>query len=443
MKYFGTDGIRGTANEVVTPEIAYKIGRYIGNSEFDKKYIVIGKDSRISCDMLESSLVAGITSAGGDVLLLGVIPTPAVTYLTAKLGASFGLIISASHNPVTDNGIKVVDSRGVKISEKLETEIEKFIDGEDNVTRATAGRIGSVRVVEEALEMYVDKLVNSVKSDLRGLKVVIDCANGAASKYAPIIFSQFECETVFINNEPNGLNINENCGSTNLEGLIKSVVEHKADLGFALDGDADRVLFVDEYGNEADGDILVYILASKYIEEQKLKNSSVALTVMSNAGVIKTLQRNLNVDVITTSVGDKYVYEAIEKNDLVLGGETSGHIILRDFSQGGDGMLVALQILEYFATTTMKLNTIVKSVQKFPSILTNINVIDKEYALTHRSVVEEIKRVENILGDSGRVLVRASGTENKIRVLVECEDEAECKSFSSSISDVLRQFKEN
>ncbi len=442
MKYFGTDGIRGIANEVVTPELAFKVGRYIGNSEHTKRKVVIGKDSRISGDMLESALIAGITSAGGDVLLLGVIPTPAVTYLTNKLGADFGIIISASHNPVTDNGIKVVDYRGLKISESLEKEIEAFIDGEDNICRSTAGRIGKVEHSSEAMDLYVEKLTESISSDLKGMKVVIDCANGASSYAATKVFTKFDINAIFINNEPNGLNINENCGSTHLEALTEAVLEHKADLGIAFDGDADRVLFVDEHGHEADGDVIVYTLALKLLKEDKLHKSKVALTVMSNLGVVKTLN-DLGVEVVTTAVGDKYVSEALEGEGLALGGESSGHIILKDYSQGGDGMLVALHVLEYLSNENLDLSHLIKSVHKFPSILTNINVEDKQYAISHRSLNEEIKRIENILGDSGRVLVRASGTENKIRVLVECEDAVECKTYSTSLIETLKQFQSN
>ncbi len=441
-KYFGTDGIRGVANEVITPELAFKVGRFIGNSEHTKRKIVIGKDSRISGDMLEAALVAGITSAGGDVILLGVVPTPAVTYLTNKLGGDFGVIISASHNPVTDNGIKVVDYRGLKISETLELEIEAFIDGEDNICRTTAGRIGRVTYDKEAMGLYVEKVCDSLSGDLKGLHVVVDCANGAASYVSKTVFDKLGVNVTFINNEPNGLNINESCGSTHLDAVKSAVVNHKANLGIAFDGDADRVLFVDENGVTADGDIIVYALAHKLLKAGKLPKSKVALTVMSNLGAVKTINE-LGIDVVTTSVGDKYVSEALEKEGLVLGGENSGHIILKEYSQGGDGLLVALHLLEYLCCENISLSQIIKSVNKYPSILTNINVEDKQYAISHRNLNEEVTRIENILGDSGRVVVRASGTENKIRVLVECEDAMECRTYSTSLIETLKQFQSN
>ncbi len=438
MKYFGTDGFRGVANEVLTPELAFKIGRYIGNSVQSKVTIVIGKDSRISCDMLEYALIAGITSSGGDVIRVGVIPTPAVTFLTSYYGANYGIIISASHNPVVDNGIKIVDANGTKISETLEEEIETFIDSEDEMYRAKAGRIGRVRYEDAAVSVYIDKLLRSTNSDLKGLKIVVDAANGAASSVVEKLFSNYQCDVIYINNEPNGLNINDNCGSTCPEVLASTVVSSKADLGFALDGDADRVIFVDHEGNVVDGDILMYILANKYKQEGKLRNDKIALTVMSNLGVVKALEANLGVEVVTTSVGDKYVAAALNKEDLVLGGESSGHIILKDLSQCGDGLLVALQIMEYLYYNEVKLNNYLKNIFKFPSVLINVRVVDKEYVITHRNVEEEIRRVENILANSGRVLVRKSGTEELIRVLVECEDKDDCIYYANSIVETIK-----
>ncbi len=440
MKYFGTDGIRGVANQYLTPEIAFKVGRYLGDSLKEKKVIVIGKDSRISCDMLEAALVAGITSAGGDVYKVGVIPTPAVCQLVPVFNANYGIIISASHNPVLDNGIKVVDNFGVKISSQLESEIENFIDSEDNVYRATAGRIGNVHEKRDAVFTYIEMLTKTISSNLDGIKVVIDCANGAASYVANSLFANFNCNHIVINNEPNGLNINDKCGSTCTNMLKEAVLENKADLGIALDGDADRIICVDNEGYEVDGDILVYILAQKYIRDEKLKVPGVALTSMSNLGIINALKADLNIDAIITDVGDKYVSRALEEHGLILGGEVSGHIILKDISNSGDGLLVGLQILDLLATSGQKLSNYRKNLVKYPSILTNIRVIDKEYTLTHRNLIEEIKRVENILGDSGRVVVRASGTENLIRVLVECEDKTDCEQFSASITETVKNI---
>ncbi|MFV0499255.1 MAG: phosphoglucosamine mutase [Bacilli bacterium] len=442
MKYFGTDGIRGVANEMLTPEIAFELGRVIGETSDLKKKVVIGKDSRISGDMLESAVVAGITASGGDVYRVGVLPTPAVNYIVKKHNADYGIVISASHNPVIDNGIKVVDSDGKKISSELEEKIEKFIDGEIEISRKIAGRIGRVYDLEVAKSDYIEMLVDTVSVDSFDFKVVIDCANGASSYVAPIVFNTFMKDVIYINNEPNGLNINDRCGSTNTKNLSEVVVEEKAHFGIAFDGDADRIIFVDGDGNDIDGDYIIYILVKKYLDENKLVNNAIALTTMSNLGVINNLKNELNVDVKITDVGDKYVSHALDKYNLNLGGETSGHIILKDYAPSGDGILVALQVLDYFKKSGNSLQNLIKSINKYPSVLVNVKVIDKDYSLNHRSVLEEIRRVENILEDSGRVLVRASGTEQMIRVLVECEDGKNCIEYSNSISETIRELNE-
>lgn len=440
MKYFGTDGIRGVANEFLTPEVAFKLGRVIGETIDNKKKIIIGKDSRISCDMLEAAVMAGITASGGDVYKVGVIPTPAVNYLVKKYNADFGIIISASHNPVVDNGIKIVDSNGYKISSTLENKIEEFINDGIDVSRATAGRIGRIYDLKQGREDYIEYLNNSVSVDSVDFKVVIDCANGAASSIASEIFTDFVENLTLINYEPNGLNINDRCGSTDTRELAEVVVDQKANFGIAFDGDADRIILVDNEGEIIDGDYIIYILVMKYLEKEKLNNNKIALTTMSNLGVINKLKKDLGVEVITTDVGDKYVASALEEHDLVIGGETSGHIILRDIASGGDGILVALQVLEYLEESGLNLSNVVKSIEKYPSALCNVKVLDKDYSLNHRTVLEEIRRVENILEDTGRVLVRASGTEQLIRVLVECEDEQSCNEFCQSIADTIKEL---
>lgn len=440
MKYFGTDGIRGVANDVLTPEIAFKLGRVIGDSESEKKTIIIGKDSRISCDMLEAAVVAGITASGADVYKVGIIPTPAVNYLVKKYKADFGIVISASHNPVIDNGIKVIDSLGRKISTDVEERIESFIDNEIEIQRAIAGRVGRVFDLEIGREDYVNSLISSVSPGNVDFKIVIDCANGAASSVAPDVFNTYVDEVIFINHEPNGLNINDRCGSTDTKHLSEVVVEEKANLGIAFDGDADRIIFVDGDGCIVDGDFILYILVKKYIEEGKLNNNKIALTTMSNLGVINSLKNDLGVDVVTTDVGDKYVAQALEQYDLNIGGETSGHIILKDKASSGDGILVAMQVLEYLSKSGSTLTSLTKNIEKYPSVLCNVKVVDKEYSLSHRNVLEEIKRIENILENTGRVLVRASGTEQLIRVLVECEDEASCYEFCESIAETIKEL---
>lgn len=439
MKYFGTDGIRGVANDVLTPEIAFKVGRVIGSSSEKKRKIFIGKDSRISCDMLEAAMIAGITASGADVYKIGVIPTPAINYLVKKYEADYGVVISASHNPVIDNGVKVINNEGRKISHEEEMEIERHIDGETEMPRAISGRIGRVEDVDYKLD-YIDYLLSTINIDNVDFKVVIDCANGAASTIAPIILDKFIDNATFINFQPNGLNINDSCGSTDIRELSETVIDQKADLGIAFDGDADRIIFVDSDGNEVDGDCILYILARKYLNENKLINNKIAVTTMSNLGFINCLKKNLGVDVVTTDVGDKYVSLALESENLNLGGETSGHIILRDIASSGDGILVALQVLEYLHKNNESLKEAVKPVKKYPSSLINIKVIDKDYSLNHRNVLEEIKRVENILEDSGRVFVRASGTEQLVRVLVECEDEEGCIEYCNSIAETIKEL---
>lgn len=439
MKYFGTDGIRGVANDVLTPEIAYKVGRVIGNSSEKKRKILIGKDSRISCDMLEAAIIAGITASGADVYKIGVIPTPAINYLVKKYEADFGVVISASHNPVIDNGIKVINSVGRKISKDIEDEIEKHIDGEVEIPRAISGRIGRVEDVDYRSD-YIDYLLSTVNVSNVDFKVVIDCANGAASTVAPIVLEKFIDTAIFINYKPNGLNINDSCGSTDTRELSETVVMEKADFGIAFDGDADRIIFVDNDGREIDGDYILYILVKKYLASNKLLNNKIAVTIMSNLGFINSLKRNLDVDVVITDVGDKYVSEALEHEDLNIGGETSGHIILRDIASSGDGILVALQVLEYLETSGDSLKEAIKQVVKYPSTLVNVKVVDKDYSLNHRNVIEEVKRVENILEDTGRVFVRASGTEQLVRVLVECENEESSIEYCNSIAETIKEL---
>ncbi len=425
---------------MLTPEIAFKLGRVIGDSSDQKKTIIIGKDSRISCDMLEAAVIAGATASGADVHKVGIIPTPAVTYLVKKHEADYGVVISASHNPVIDNGLKVIDNLGRKISTTLEEKIESCIDGEIEIPRAVSGRIGRVFEMTQGSVEYIESLRSSVNNTSVDFKVVIDCANGAASTIAPVIFEQYIENVTFINYEPNGLNINDRCGSTDTKNLSEVVVETKAHFGIAFDGDADRIIFVDSDGEEIDGDYILYILTKKYLDEGILNNNKIALTTMSNLGIINALKDDLGVDVVVTDVGDKYVAQALAEHDLNLGGEASGHIILSDKATSGDGILVALQVLEYLDNCGSNLQNITKNVTKYPSTLCNVRVVDKEYSLNHRTVLEEITRVENILEDTGRVLVRPSGTEQLIRVLVECDDEKNSVEYCDTIAETIKEL---
>ncbi len=439
MKYFGTDGIRGVANSVLTPMMAFKIGRYLGSRS--SKRIIIGKDSRISGDMLEAALVAGATSAGSDVYTLGVIPTPGVAHLISKYEADFGVVISASHNPVIDNGIKILDEMGRKISSEIEIEIEDFLDNEeDTLPSPTAGKIGRVVYKKESVIDYASIIAKTVDSNLDGVKVVVDCANGGASYTTNHLFSYFKCEVIYINNEPDGLNINEDCGSTNVKSLSESVVEHKADLGIALDGDADRIICIDENGDVVDGDVLIYLLASALKSEHKLRNAKVAVTIMSNTALEKILRDNLNVSVVRTNVGDKHICQAIREEELMLGGESSGHIILKEYSEGGDGLLVGLHVMKHLLESNQKLSSYTKMVKMFPSKLVNVAVGDKNYILNNRLLLDEVNRVNNILEDTGRVLIRASGTENLVRVYIESNDESKIDELIESFVELVKEI---
>ncbi len=441
MKYFGTDGIRGLGNSEVTAEIAYRIGRFLGNSKKKKRKIVIGSDSRISGTILEFSLASGILSSGGDVVSVGVIPTPAVSYLTRDLEADFGVMISASHNPVVDNGIKIFDRSGVKISDEVQLAIEEYIDGKDHGLYPVGAKIGRYEYNSNAQKLYVNHLLSIINPSCEEYKIVVDMANGATSEVGKYMFDLLDAEIIPINYEPNGLNINDKCGSTHTDSLHVAIQSHRADFGIAFDGDGDRIICLDAYGREFDGDYIIYLLANYFREKDKLKKNKVVLTKMSNLAIINALKNDFGLDVTICDVGDRYVSQALIEEDLNLGGESSGHIILRDYAASGDGMLTSLFIIGALKTLHVKLANIIDDVTKYPSYLVNVRVEDKKRALEDEQVKIEIKRINNILGTKGRVLVRASGTENLIRVLVECEEEKEALEYSKAICDAIKAVK--
>lgn len=437
---FGTDGVRGVANKDLTPELAYKLGRvaacYLKNTEGNSA-VVIGRDTRISGQMLEAALVAGITASGVDVLEIGVIPTPGVAYLVRQLEACGGVVISASHNPVEDNGIKFFNNKGYKLSDELEEAIEKKVLGDiSDLPAPTGGAIGRVYRVPDGITNYIDYLVKTVDVSLQGIKIVVDCANGAGFYAAPEVYRRLGADVVAIFQDPDGLNINKDCGSTHIEALQKAVVENGADLGIAHDGDADRVLFVDENGKLVDGDHILVICSLALKAKGLLKNNQLVLTVMSNLGVHQAL-KEVGIKIIETKVGDRFVLEAMRDQDAILGGEQSGHIIFLEYNTTGDGILTALQLLKVFKESDKSLSTLAAQMQTCPQVLVNVRVKDKEAWKTNEKVKAAIKSGEVALGESGRILVRASGTEALIRVMVEGTELKQLEDIANNIVKVI------
>lgn len=441
-KYFGTDGVRGVANEVLTPELAFKIGRcggYVLTAQAaHKPKVVIGLDTRISGAMLESSLIAGLLSIGVNVVRLGVVSTPAVAYLTRKLGADAGVMISASHNPVADNGIKFFAHDGFKLSDQTENEIERLMDESvDQLPRPTGTEIGSVVMEEDASRMFIDYLKTTVTHSFAGLKIVLDCAHGAAFSIAPTVFKELGAEVITIGASPNGLNINDGVGSTHPEFLRAEVLKQGADLGLAFDGDADRLIAVDDNGDEVDGDYILLILADALKRQGKLAHNTVVTTVMSNIGFFKAAQGQ-QLGTKQTAVGDRYVMEEMRKEGYNLGGEQSGHVIFLDYNTTGDGVLSALQLVNVVVGTGQRLSDLKSIMRKFPQVLVNVRVADKSTFVGNAAIAASVAAVEAELGDNGRVLVRASGTENLIRVMAEGPDEEMVNQFVQRIANVVR-----
>lgn len=442
-KYFGTDGVRGVANRELTPELAFQIGRcggYVLTKSVERPKVLIGRDTRISGHMLEGALVAGLLSIGVEVMRLGVISTPGVAYLTKALGAQAGIMISASHNPVQDNGIKFFGPDGFKLSDEQEAEIEALIDSaEDMLPRPIGAGLGQVNDYFEGGQKYLQYLKQTIdEEDFSGMKIALDCAHGATSSLATYLFADLDADVVTMGASPNGLNINEGVGSTHPEALAAFVKEKGADVGLAFDGDGDRLIAVDENGNIVDGDQIMYICAKYLKETGRLKHQTVVSTVMSNLGFYKALEAQ-GIKSVQTAVGDRYVVEEMKKNGYNLGGEQSGHIIFLDYNTTGDGMLTALQLVNIMKIKGKPLSELAGEMKKYPQLLVNVRVADKEKAMENEQVKKVIQEVEAEMNGNGRVLVRPSGTEPLVRIMAEAQTEEACRAYVERIADVVRR----
>lgn len=443
-KYFGTDGFRGEANVTLTVEDAYKVGRFLGwyygqKTKADRCRVVIGKDTRRSSYMFEYSLVSGLTASGADVYLLHVTTTPSVSYVVRTEEFDCGIMISASHNPYYDNGIKVINGRGEKLEEETIEKIESYLDGEmGEIPFAKRDAIGRTVDYAAGRNRYIGYLISLATRSFKNMRVGLDCANGSASAIAKNVFDALGAETHVINNTPDGLNINTNCGSTHIEGLQKYVVENHLDVGFAYDGDADRCLAVDSEGKLVDGDKILYV-CGKYMKEQgTLVNNTVVTTVMSNFGLYKAFERE-GISYEKTAVGDKYVYENMSQNGHCLGGEQSGHIIFSKHATTGDGILTSLKLMEVILEKKETLAKLADEVQIYPQVLKNVRVKDKEAAQADRDVQAEVQKVSDALGDTGRILVRPSGTELLIRVMVEAPTDEICGKYVAQVVEMIEK----
>ena len=442
-KYFGTDGFRGKANVELTAEKAFKVGRYLGwyysrNHEDHRARIVIGKDTRRSSYMLEDALCAGLTSSGADAYLLHVTTTPSVSYCCRMDGFDCGIMISASHNPFYDNGIKIMRANGQKIEPEIEEKIEEYIDGLiEELPYATDDAIGRSIDYSAGRNRYIGYLMTIPSRAFNGKRVALDCANGASSMIAKSVFEALGAKTFVINNQPDGVNINDNCGSTHIESLQKFVVENGLDVGFAYDGDADRCLAVDERGKIVNGDQIMF-LCGKYLRENgNLDHDMIVTTVMTNLGFYKTCDAT-GLKYQQTAVGDKYVAENMMANGYVLGGEQSGHIIFGKYATTGDGILTSLMVMQTILEKKMPLSMMADEMKIFPQVLKNVVVHDKAQARENEKVKAAVKAAEEGLGDSGRILVRESGTEPKMRVMVEAATLEECEKWVDSVVKVIR-----
>jgi len=443
-RLFGTDGVRGVANSQLTPNLAFRLGQagaYVLSKEHPHPRIVIGKDTRISGDMLEAALIAGICSVGADVLRVGVLPTPGIALLTRTLDVSAGVVISASHNPVQDNGIKFFDSTGYKLPDAIEDEIESIVDSEDKPWQIpVGGEIGRVIEVNDAGRRYKEFLKSTV-GRLDGIKVVLDCANGAASFVGPEVLQEIGVEVISICNIPDGVNINDSCGSTHPEQLQRAVLEHGADLGLAMDGDADRLIVVDERGAILDGDFIMLICALAQKAKGTLAQNAVVITVMSNLGLHLALKK-AEISIFETQVGDRYVMEELIKTGAKLGGEQSGHIIFLDSNTTGDGLLTALQLLAVVKERQLPLSQLASQMQRLPQVLLNTKVQHKDRLMKDERVLAKVHEAEEFLNGTGRVLVRPSGTEPLIRVMVEGPDQQKLKELAQGVIDIINQCDE-
>lgn len=440
-KFFGTDGVRGVANKDLTPELAFKLGwaatTYFGR-DHEKPVIVIGRDTRISGHMLEAALAAGICSAGGQAILLSVVPTPAVAYLAGKLNAQAGVVISASHNPYPDNGIKFFAGNGYKLSDAVEDELEELVLGcNEEMQRPVGDKIGTITQHHDLLKQYIDYLVGTVDVNFKGLKLVVDCANGAAYEVAPVVYKRLGAEVIVINNHPTGTNINDKCGSTHLEQLQEAVIKHKADFGIAHDGDADRCLAVDENGEIIDGDQMMVICALDLMAQNKLKDNTLVATVMSNIGLYQAIKK-AGGRVEVAGVGDRYVLELMQEKSFILGGEQSGHVIFAEHSTTGDGVLTALQVIASLKRSGKSMSELAAVMTRYPQLLVNVRVASKEGWEENEAITKAIQQGEKELSEQGRILVRPSGTEQLIRVMAEGPDMDKLERIVHQIANTVK-----
>lgn len=442
-RMFGTDGVRGIANSELTPELAFQLGKagaLVLTKGTHKPKILVAKDTRISGDLLESALVSGMLSVGAEAVLLGVVPTPAVAYLVREYGADAGVMISASHNPVEFNGIKFFNREGFKLSDALEDEIQKIIEEDfDGIHVLIGGDIGHVSHAENATRDYVEFAAKTLEGDLTGMKIALDCANGASYKSAVDTFEKLGAKVHVIHNEPNGININEHCGSTHPEDLMKFVVENQCDLGLAFDGDSDRCLAVDEKGNLVNGDFII-LVAGLYLKEMgKLKDDTIVVTVMSNLGLMLAA-KELGLNVAITAVGDRYVLENIMENDYSIGGEQSGHVIFKDFNTTGDGIVTGVQLAGIVKNRGKSLSELASIMKELPQVLVNVKIPNemKKIHETDEEVKSLIRSVEEKLEGKGRVLIRPSGTEPLVRIMLEGEDLEEITEAAENIADLIK-----
>lgn len=443
-RMFGTDGVRGIANSELTAELAYKLGKagaYVLTEGTHKPKILVGMDTRISGDMLESALVSGILSVGAEAMCVGVVPTPAVAYLTRKYGADAGVVISASHNPVEYNGIKFFNGQGYKLSDELEDRIQSVIENNfEEVPLPTGGDLGRKIIEESALEDYVEFAKSTIDIDLKGLKVALDCANGASYRAAVQTFRSLGAEVYVINNDPDGVNINKKCGSTHPQELMEYVVKQGCDLGLAFDGDADRCLAVDEKGKLINGDFIMAICGNYMKEINKLDKNVVVVTVMSNLGLDIALKK-AGISTVKTKVGDRYVLEKMLEEGYKLGGEQSGHILLLDYNTTGDGVVTALQISSIVKKSGKKLSELAAMMHELPQVLVNATVPNdkKDIYIKDKEIAEEIKKMEEKMDGCGRVLIRPSGTEPLVRVMLEGENQSEIDEMAHSLAKLIER----
>ena len=421
--------------------MSFKVGKALGKLLTEKKEhpkVVIGRDTRISCDMIEQALTAGLTSTGVNVMTVGTIPTPAIAYLTKTIETDSGIMISASHNPYQDNGIKIFGPDGFKLSDEQELEIESLIDNSEQIKNASFDKIGKLYSGNELTQKYIQHIKQSITGDLSDIKIALDCANGATTGVAPFIFGDLEADIETIGCQPNGTNINDNVGSTKINTISEFVKKNNVDVGFAFDGDGDRVLAVDAKGNIVDGDKIMFILAKHLKEQGELKDNMVVSTVMSNIGFYKAIEEN-GLQSVKTAVGDRYVVEEMRKNNYSLGGEQSGHIVLMNYATTGDGILTAVKLADIIKTSGKSLEELASEVNIYPQKLVNIKVVDKKAAMEDSEVLAECENVEKELEGNGRILLRASGTENLIRVMVEASSDELTDKYCEQVARIVRE----